>query len=98
MYYNGRGVPQSDSEALKWYRLAADQGFADAQYNIGIMYGNGEGVPQNNVQAWMWFDLAAEQGSEPAKKNRDVAASRMTSDQMAEAQRLAREWKPVAER
>jgi TPR repeat protein len=98
MYYNGRGVPQSDSEALKWYRLAADQGFADAQYNIGIMYGNGEGVPQDNVQAWMWFDLAAEQGSEPAKKNRDVAASRMTSDQMAEAQRLAREWKPVAER
>ncbi len=40
----------------------------------------------------MWFDLVAEQGSEKAKENRDKAASEMTPDQIAEAQRMAREW------
>ncbi len=47
MYDNGRGVPQDYQEALKWYRLAAEQGNAIAQYNLGFMYDNGEGVPQD---------------------------------------------------
>ena len=48
MYDNGEGVPENDSEAVKWYRLAAEQGIATAQYNLGIMYDNGEGVPEND--------------------------------------------------
>ena len=46
MYDNGRGVPQDDTEAVKWYRKAAEQGHAEAQNNLGVMYLNGRGVPQ----------------------------------------------------
>ncbi len=59
MYANGSGVPQDDAEAVRWYRLAADQGVALAQYNLGLMYQFGSGVPQDDVQAHMWFNLAA---------------------------------------
>ena len=37
MYDTGRGVPQDDAEAVRWYRLAADQGDADAQFNFGFL-------------------------------------------------------------
>jgi len=47
----------------KWYLLAAEQGFANAQYNLGVMYANGEGVPEDDKQAVKWFRLAAEQGN-----------------------------------
>jgi TPR repeat protein len=40
----------------KWYRLAAEQGHAKAQYNLGLMYYNGEGVPEDYVIAYMWWD------------------------------------------
>ena len=52
------------------------------------------GVPQDYVLAHMWFNLSAAQGNGDAVKNRDIAAGLMTPDQLAEAQRLAREWKP----
>ena len=94
MYAQGQGVPQDHTEAMKWYRLAADQGLAEAQSNLGVMYAQGQGVPQDHVQAHMWSILAAEQGHENARKNREIIAARMTREQLAEAQRLAREWKP----
>ena len=59
MYANSQGVPQDDAEAVRWYRLAADQGIARAQSNLGLLYENGEGVPQDYVQAHMWFNLSA---------------------------------------
>ena len=92
MYYNGRGVPQNDAEALAWYRKAAEQSSAGAQYNLGLMYGKEEGIPQDCVSAHMWFTLAAAQGQENALKGKDFAARLMTPDQIAEAQRMAREW------
>ena len=68
--------------------------------NLGGMYNLGKGgVPQDHVLAYMWWTLAAAQGDEDAQRNRDdLAARRMTPDQLAEAQRLAREWKPLSER
>ena len=45
-------------EAVGWWRKAAEQGYAKAQFNLGIMYGNGRGVPQDYVEAHMWFNLA----------------------------------------
>ena len=98
-YVNGEGVPQDYAEAVKWYRLAAEQGDADAQVNLGSMYLMGQGVPQDYVQAHMWFNLAAARYSEAkdqdrAAKARDFVASKMTPEQLAEAQRQAREWKP----
>jgi FOG: TPR repeat, SEL1 subfamily len=95
MYDKGEGVPQNYAEAAKWYRLAADQGDADAQYNLGIMYAKGQGVPQDYVSAHMWFNLSAAQGNQNAVKGRDITARRMTPAQIAEAQKLAREWKPT---
>ena len=62
MYENGRGVPQNDAEAVKWYRKAAEQGLASAQNNLGLMYANGRGVPQNDAEAVKWYRKAAEQG------------------------------------
>jgi TPR repeat protein len=94
MYAKGNGVPQDDVEAVKWYRKAAEQGHARAQYNLGIMYAKGEGVPQDDVLAHLWFNLAAAQYNAIAKIFRDAIAKRMTSEQIAGAQRLAREWKP----
>ena len=64
---------------------------ASAQSNLGRMYGNGEGVLQDNVYAHMWFNIASSNGSETARENRDIAAKRMTPNQLAEAQSLARE-------
>src|SRR5271169_3983018 len=105
LYNNGKGVPQDYAEAVKWYRLAADQGIAEAQYNMGIMYKNGQGVPKDYVQAHMWFNLAASQFSAWKKENRadaiearDFLASKMIPAQIAEAQKLARDWKPKPER
>jgi TPR repeat protein len=80
---------------MRWYRLAAEQGDADAQYIVGVMYHNGEGVPQDYIVAHMWWNLSATKGNELARQNRDVVARDMTPDQIAEAQRLAREWKPT---
>ncbi len=71
---------------------AAEQCVAIAHSNLGFIYYNGQGVRQDIVQAHIWFDLAAAQGGGKAKKNRDIAAERMTPDQIAEAQRMAREW------
>jgi len=93
MYGIGLGVPQDDAQAVQWFRLAAAQGYAVVQYSLGVMYYIGEGVPQDYVQAHMWFNLAAAQGNEAARKARDTLALKMTPAQVAEAQRLAREWK-----
>ena len=100
-YDTGEGVPQDYAEAVRWYRLAADQGYAPAQYNLGISYATSEGVPLDWVAAHMWLSLAAAQASAEDRdrfaKARDAAAAEMTSKQIAEAQRLAREWKPTVE-
>jgi TPR repeat protein len=53
-YAKGRGVPQDDAEAVKWYRKAAEQGDANAQYNLGQGYGDGQGVPQDHAEAVKW--------------------------------------------
>ncbi len=98
MYNKGHGVPPDYSEAVKWFRHAAEQGDANAQFILGVMYGESRGVPRDNVQAYKWFDLVASQYSalerERAVLYRDFVAAKMTQAQIAEAQKLAREWKP----
>ena len=82
------------ASALRLIRPLAEQGDANAQYNLGVFYDNGLGVPQDKVRAYMWFNLSAAQGREGAAAFRDLIARRMTPVQIAEAQKLAREWKP----
>ena len=76
---------------MKWYTLAAEQGYADAQYNLGLMYGLGQGVKKDYVYAHMWGNIAASNGSENGDKLRDAVAKLMTAPQIEKAQELARE-------
>jgi TPR repeat protein len=135
MYYNGKGVPQDNAQAVVWWRKAAEQGNAEGQIALGLRYIMGEGLPQDKAQGLAWFRKAAEQGNalgqvwvgvayeagrsvpqdyvrahmwynlaasgasddqarEEAVKARDAIAAKMTPAQIAEAQRLASEWKP----
>ena len=97
MYGQGHGVPQDYAEAVKWYRKAAEQGNALGQHVLGVMYDQGRGVPQDYVQAHKWLNLAVAAGDASALKVRDDLAGRMTREQIAEAQKLARDWKPNAQ-
>jgi uncharacterized protein len=108
MYAQGSGVLQDQIEAFKWFRKAADQGYATAQLMLCGVYSTGDAsVPQDYVAAHMWCNLAASRVSHSknemldanellnaAVKKRDELASKMTPAQIAEAQGLAREWKP----
>lgn len=75
-------------------RALAEKGDATAQSNLGYMYYKGTGVAENDVQAYKWWNLAAAQGDADAKKNKEIIESRMTREQIAEAQKLSAEWKP----
>jgi TPR repeat protein len=54
---------------MKWYLKSAEQGYVNAQYNLGVKYANGEGVPEDDAEAVKWYRRAAEQGSAPAQSN-----------------------------
>jgi TPR repeat protein len=97
MYQDGQGVPQDYSEALKWYCKAAEQGDHYGQDLVGMMYQLGQGVPQDYVEAYKWYNLAAAQGDSIAIGHRDEIVSDMTPGQIAEAQRLSREFRPRKE-
>jgi TPR repeat protein len=98
MYREGQGAPQDFAQAALWTRKAADQGHAGAQLSLGFMFREGQGVPQDDVQAHMWFSLASRAADSGirlrATENRDELAAEMTPAQIAEAQRMAREWAP----
>ena len=108
MYRDGRGVTQDDAEAVRWYRTAADRGHPFAQFNLALMYQLGSGVTQSNVTAHMWYVLASD-GLSGDKREVAMAAhmraveslgrieQRMGPTEIAEAQQLAREWKPLAQ-
>jgi TPR repeat protein len=66
---------------------------AGQRASLGILYNNGEGVPQDYVLAHMWLNLSAARGVVGAAANRDRVARGMLPAQIAEAQKLAREWK-----
>jgi uncharacterized protein len=51
MYSEGRGVSRDDALALQWFRRAAERGFADAEYNLGVLYFQGRGVTKDERQA-----------------------------------------------
>lgn len=88
------------NNAFKIWRPLAEKGDAKSQYFLGRMYGFGEGVPQNYVQAYMWFTLAASRFSPGEDRTKTIQACdwmsmQMSPSQIAEAKRLAREWKPT---
>jgi len=98
LYLYGRGVPQDFVAAAKLLAQDAQQGSFLAQMAIGAMYEKGQGVPQDFVQAHFWFNVAGakalnEDSRKQATEARDRIAQQMTTEQIAAAQRLARDWK-----
>ncbi len=97
-YGQGVGVAQDYAEAVKWYRKAAEQenvflyqGVVLAHHNLGVCYLRGEGVPRDSVVAYKWLNLAA-RTNEEARNLRKSLTRLMTAEQIAEGQRLSREW------
>jgi TPR repeat protein len=98
LHFAGVAVSENRIEAAKWFRRAADQGHIGAQVYLGLCYATGLGVPQDNIQAYMWLSLAAARSDQDAISNRNRVAQQMTPAQIAEAQKLAVEWKSKPER
>jgi len=81
---------------VKWFRKAAEQGNSFAQGKLGAAYEEGRGVPKDYVKAYMWLILAAAQGERGISRFRDHIAQKMTPEQVARAQEMARNWRPRA--
>lgn len=95
-------VGQSYAEAAKWRLRAAEQGVAISQCELGMLYERGRGVALDFVQAHKWYSLAAIYERKPEKREecaglRDALVGRMTPEGLADAQRLAAEWRPKLE-
>lgn len=95
LYLQGAGTPQSAQMAAFWFSQAAEQGDVLSFAKLGWMYAEGRGVRQDSIQAHMWYNLSAAQGEPRAAEARDALATQMTPAQIAAAQRLARDWKPI---
>ena len=91
MYRDGQGVTQDYKTAVKWYRLAAKQGYALSQGKLSVIYALGKGVIKDLVYAHMWGNIAATNRYKLGAKVRDSVAKKMTPSQIEEAQKLARE-------
>ena len=83
-------------QAESWYRKAANQGNAEAQYRLGDLYYRGKGgLRQSYEDAYFWFILSAKAGSRPFAVDRDETAKHLTPEQVEAVQKRADEWKPV---
>ncbi len=91
-------MAQDYAAVTKWYLAAAERGAIAAQANLGTLYANGWGVARDDVLVHMWLNLAAS-GAEDRKlrrrliRKRDRVAERLTPERIAEAPRLARDWR-----
>ena len=83
---------QDDKEAVKWWRKAADQGHADAQYILGLCYACGRNVVQDFGEAYFWLLIAAANGDEKAFGNRDDVANQLSQKKREQIQARARKW------
>lgn len=98
MYQQGSGVPQDAVMAAHWYLSAAEQGHVGAQYQLGLLYDKGHGVPPSAVIAYKWLNLAAARAAPTEREYyvriRDAVASKLDTEQLAQAQFLSANWAP----
>lgn len=95
LYHDGRGVPQDDAEAARWYERAAEQGFVLAQLRLGILYAEGRSLPPDNLTAHMWLSLATRSRGDirnRAVELRETVAAGMPPAEIVEAGRRALAW------
>ncbi len=100
LYQYGLGVPQNYVLATSWLNQAAQQGEPTGQLLLGLLFDKGYGVPQDWVQAEVWLILAAAHAGarqqDYCTRMRDAVAQKLTLNQLAEAQRRASVWAPIA--
>ena len=89
MYADGRGVPQNQQEAAKWYRKAAEKGVQDAQFRLGGLYERGEGVPADMEYAYAWYSVAAHIGNPKAEAALQATGAKMSAEELRSANTLA---------
>ncbi len=89
-------MPRDYLEALKWYRMDADQGDVWAQLAVGRFYEKGHGVHQDDEEACFWFSLASSHSYDkvPFAFWRDETLARLTQEQREEVRRRLQVWKP----
>jgi TPR repeat protein len=97
------GLPQDSHESVKWYRRAAQQGYAGAQVYLGICLAEGRGVDQDLVEALKWIELARSAGEKhpvgaAANETADRLKKMMTNDQINKAREMIREFRPTIEK
>ncbi|MFT5426274.1 MAG: TPR repeat protein [Gammaproteobacteria bacterium] len=92
MYDDGLGLKQDYRKALNLYGKSSKSGYALAQYKIGQMYYDGRGVKQNSIKAFAWLKTATSQGAEDKDKTLEILISKLTSEQMTEANTLAQQY------
>ena len=96
LYEVGAGVAADAAQAEAWYRRAAEQDLPMGQYNLGILYGTGPPDTRDPVRSYAWLTLARAQGLDVAEPARQAIAGQMTAAEIAEAEDLARRWRPAA--
>lgn len=80
----------ASKKAMKWFRLAANQGHAEAQYNLGVMYDTGDGVPQSFKEAVKWYRRAADRGYAKAQFN--LGSMYIDGLGVAQSYKTAKKW------
>ena len=91
LYFLGWGVSKDTQEAVKWFRRAVGQGVPEAQLSLGVSYFAGVDMPKDITQAYKWLRIAGANGNKDTQKKMGIDIL-MTLAQIAEAQRLAKEW------
>lgn len=94
IYEGGRGVPQDHKLAALWYQKAAEQGEPLAQYDLGQRYVLGVGVPSDPVEGLKWLLIASRQGQADAGQKATEIKSRLTAEQVREAEQRAGAFRP----
>lgn len=97
LYAGGEGVKQNLTEAVKWYRKAAEQGHDGAQFKLGLSYQNGKGVPQSDTEAYIWLDISAENGAAlngrgKAGELADEIRVSLSASQLEQAEKIAKRF------
>ncbi len=91
-YLKGHGVPMDPAHAVRFFRMAANEGLEAAQLELGIAYRDGRGARYDPVLAHMWFNIAASTGSARAREELGALGRTLSSEEIARAEFMAAEW------
>ena len=89
MYYTGTGLTQDNQQAARWIRIAAEQGYAPAQLDLGYLYEQGKGVSLDYSAAYMWYKAAADRGAKAANAQLKKLSGLLTGAQVKQASEAA---------